>query len=287
MIAENRDSSRVTDSVDFTTLAVAALRVLAYAWIIGVGVFVFVGGGTDAHAYWAADYADPYANGMARTDDAYLYSPAFLHALAPLKLLPWEAFWAVWVAGMLAGVVWLARPFVAALAVIPLEQNPVFTELWYGNIVVPLALMIVFGLRHPGWWSFGLLTKVTPGIGLLWYAGRREWRKVLVGLGVTAGIFAASFLISPEAWSEWFGILYANATAPAVDGDVRLPPLPYRLAIAAVLVLIAGWRGWPLLLPPALILALPVFWFATLTLLLAWFRLIVPSEVRPGTSTCD
>jgi hypothetical protein len=261
------------------------IRAIAYAWIIGVGVFVFSGGGTDAHAYWAADYADPYAHGVVSTDDAYLYSPAFLQALFPLKLLPWEAFWAVWVIGMLAGIVWLARPYVAALAVIPLEENPVFTELWYGNIVVLLAVMLVLGLRYSPWWGVGLLTKVTPGVGVLWFLGRREWRNLGIALAVTVGVVAVSALHSPQAWVEWGELLYANASAPAVDGDVRLPPLPYRLAIAAGLVLVAGWRGWPLLLPPALILALPVFWFATLTLLLAWFRLVnLELDVEPPTT---
>jgi hypothetical protein len=102
---------------------------------------------------------------------------------------------------------------------------------------------------------------------------------------VTVGVVAVSALHSPQAWVEWGELLYANASAPAVDGDVRLPPLPYRLAIAAGLVLVAGWRGWPLLLPPALILALPVFWFATLTLLLAWFRLVnLELDVEPPTT---
>ena len=51
----------------------------------------------------------------------------------------------------------------------------VIEDLVRGNIHVLLAVTILAGFRYPGAWSFVVLTKVTPGIGLLWFAIRREW----------------------------------------------------------------------------------------------------------------
>ena len=59
-----------------------------------------------------------------------------------------------------------------------------------GNVHMLLALAIVLGFRWPATWSFVLLTKVTPGIGLLWFAVRREWRSLGIALGATAALVA-------------------------------------------------------------------------------------------------
>ena len=63
------------------------------------------------------------------------------------------------------------------------------------------------GFRYPAAWSLILLTKVTPGIGLLWFAVRREWRSLAIALGATAVIAAVSLAIDPRAWFEWFGVI--------------------------------------------------------------------------------
>ena len=46
-----------------------------------------------------------------------------------------------------------------------------------------IAAAIVIGFRWPAAWSLVLLTKITPGIGLLWFAVRREWRSLAIALG--------------------------------------------------------------------------------------------------------
>jgi hypothetical protein len=63
---------------------------------------------------------------------------------------------------------------------------PVALELYHGNIHLLLAAAIGLGLRYPWTWAFVLLTKVTPGVGLIWFAVRREWRQLGIALGVTA-----------------------------------------------------------------------------------------------------
>src|SRR3954471_4367816 len=50
----------------------------------------------DAYAYWVVPAADPYHNAIVGAPAAYLYSPAFLQLITPLRGLPWPAFVAVW-----------------------------------------------------------------------------------------------------------------------------------------------------------------------------------------------
>ena len=68
------------------------------------------GPGHDARAYWAAPLDDPYEPGSVGQESAYLYSPAFLVALSPLRALSWPLFVGLWTAGLLAVLFWLARP---------------------------------------------------------------------------------------------------------------------------------------------------------------------------------
>jgi hypothetical protein len=58
-------------------------------------------------------------------------------------------------------------------------------ELAGGNIEILIAVAIVVGFRWPAAWSFVLLTKVTPGVGLLWFAVRREWNQLATALVAT------------------------------------------------------------------------------------------------------
>jgi hypothetical protein len=52
-----------------------------------------------------------------------------------------------------------------------------------------------------------LLTKVTPGVGLLWLALRREWGALAVALGATVAIAALSWAAAPALWKQWIGVL--------------------------------------------------------------------------------
>ena len=91
-------------------------------------------------------------------------------------------FVALYRAILLAAVVYMAGPFTLFV----LLTVPVGSEINAGNIQILMALAIVWGFRHPWTWSFVLLTKVTPGIGLLWFVVRREWRNLGIALGATA-----------------------------------------------------------------------------------------------------
>jgi hypothetical protein len=138
----------------------------------------------DAHAYWAVNMADPYSSAMRSPLDAYLYSPAFAQLIAPLRALPWEWFIRIWTALEGAALVLLAGPF----TLLVLFAEPTLYELDLANINLLIALALVAGFRWPAAWAFILLTKVTPGVGLIWFAVRRQWRSLAVAIIVTGAL---------------------------------------------------------------------------------------------------
>ena len=222
--------------------------------------------GLDAHAYWATGHRGHLYAGPPAARDAYLYSPAFAMVIWPLTQLPWLAFYVVWVIVESCAFAWLLAPLGWRRA------GPLFLlcmiEVSVGNIYGLLAVAAVVGMRAPGAWSFPLLTKVTPGLGPLWFAASRQWRKVAVSLGVTVLIAACSFAVAPHEWTQWFDYLDRNRR-----NSQWL--FPERVAAAALLTVFAGMRRRSWLLAPAMILANPVVIHAwmDLTLLAAIPRL--------------
>jgi hypothetical protein len=195
--------------------------------------------------------------------EAYVYSPAFAQVIYPLTLVPWEVFAALWTALAIGILFWMRVPWMLAFP-------GVVDDILRGNIHVLLAGAVVLAVwRQPigaGAWAFAWLTKVTPGIGMAWHAVRGEWRAVFIGLGLTAGIVAASVLLAPDLWAEWIGLLVANVgSAPRI----QVIPLPWlvRLPVGLALVVVAARldRAW--LLPIGVMLALPNVWTSSLALL--------------------
>lgn len=225
----------------------------------------------DAHAYWAADFADPYTSDV-NEEDAYLYSPAFLLAIAPLKLLPWEGFWIAWIVIGLAALAWTVGPVLGVMVLLPGPYSPIWVNFWYGNIGVLMAAALVLGFRFAGAWSFLILTKVTPGIGLAWYAARREWKPLLRALAISLAIAAVSFAITPSAWFEWPGHLAQSSGQP--DVFTELPPLWLRLSAAGAIAALGGLFSARWAVPLAAVLAQPVFWFTGFSMLIAWLGLV-------------
>jgi len=247
----------------------------AIAWVVLIGYAVyFVTAGAhagDAHAYWAADITDPYTTGV-NEEDAYLYAPAFLLAISPLQLLPWEAFWVAWTALSLAVLTWTVGPVLAVLVLLPGAYSPVWVNLWYGNIGILMAGALVLVFRWPGSWSILILTKVTPGVGLAWFAARREWRYLRNAALVTTAIVAVSFVLTPTAWLEWPQHLAASSARE--DVFFQLPPLWIRLIAATAIAAVGGVFSARWTVPLAAVLAQPVFWFTGFSMLVAWLGLV-------------
>ena len=230
------------------------------------------GTGQDAYCYWFPTFADPYARSDWTDPIAYVYSPAFLQLLAPLKALPWQAFVAAWTGVLLTAVfVLTGRKWFVVGVVLALM------ELAGGNMHLPLAAAMVLGFRWPATWALVLLTKITPGIGLLWFAVRGEWRQLAIALGATAAIVAVSFATMPDAWFQWVGVLTRIAGR---DGTWAAVPIPFvvRLPFALALVVWGARTNRRWTVPVAGMLALPALWYGGLTMLLAVIALREPAK---------
>jgi hypothetical protein len=213
--------------------------------------------GWDAASYWRLDLETLYASasGSLIAPQGFRYSPAFAQAIAPLGALSWEAFLAVYIAAMLACAAWLAHRSTWLVLILP----PVIIELWFGNIHLFLAVAMVGGLRWPALWAFPLLTKVTPGIGVLWFAFRREWRSVWVALGVTGSVVLVSYLLAPDLWREWVSAL-AQMSALPQPNSLMYPSLALRLPVAIVVLWWGAKRDHRWTVPVAGLMAMPTIW---------------------------
>ena len=244
----------------------AGLLVLAYVFVVAApqkGTF-----GYDAYAYWRVDLADPYSQPLGSLG-FFAYSPLFAMAVQPLTWLPWPAFVAVWWGVLLGALAYLGRRSLLVLLAFP----PAAIELYHGNVHLLLAAAVVLGFRHPWAWSVVLLTKVTPGVGLLWFAFRREWRPLAYALGATTLLVLVSALLTPDLWRAWLALLLANA-----GGEMGFPALPIPLWLRLPLAVgVLAWgartdRLWTV--PLAATLALPVLWIAGLSMLVGCWPLL-------------
>ena len=234
----------------------------------------------DAYAYWTTRDGTFYDAQTAGSIGAYLYSPAFAQLLAPITWLPWPLFDTIWTGFNLAIVWWLlGRWSLPSMLFLPIPF-----EIISGNVHLMYAAAIVLGFRWSATWALPFLTKVTPGIGVVWYAVRREWRAFALALGVTGAIVAVSFLLDPAAWRAWVEILTGSSSTPDTVGWYLPVPLLVRLPVAAVVAVIAAWADRRWLLPVAVVLAMPILWLNSLAVLAAcmplWRRAAVGSGAR-------
>jgi hypothetical protein len=244
------------------------LRALSLGWIAFFWVWLIGFQSTlvevDAQVYWGIQLDELYRNAQLGDHGAFLYSPLVAWLFLSFSWIPYEVFYAVFAAVNLAALVWLLGPELAAISLL---LQPVSNEVARGNIHLLMAVAIVAGFRHPGAWSWILLTKVTPAVGLLWFAFRREWRHLAIAISWTVALVAISFVIAPELWMRWITMLLGNveSTRPSV---LEIPVLP-RLAIAALLLALGAWRNRPAIVPVATLLALPAIWTNSLSILVA------------------
>jgi len=221
--------------------------------------------GYDAYSYWSIDFADLYGRTMSGNFalGAFRYAPPIAFLFGVLGALPWWLFLWLWLALMLATVFWLGGRWALVLLALP----AVALELYHGNVHILMAAALALGFRHPWTWSFVLLTKVTPGIGLLWFAARREWRSLAIALGATAAASLAAFVVAPHYWSEWLAATISNLNEPQHFSVP--PPLPIRLPLAALLVIWGARTDRPWTVAVAATAALPIVWVHGLTVALA------------------
>ena len=246
-------------------LGMTTVGIMAIPWIIWSNRDLKTLLGFDAYATWALDFNNLY--GIPYMDlAAFRYSPAYAQAFFWAHALPWELFAAMFI-GASAFILWR---WTGRWAIAMLALPPVALELYHGNIHLFMAAAMVVGFRYPAAWAFPLLSKVTPGIAVLWFAGARQWRNLAIALGATAAIAAVSFVIAPQ---QWFEFARVNAAA-FISFD---PPRPYpfpiafviRAPIAAAIALWGGWTNRRWTVPVAATIALPIIWVHGLSMLLA------------------
>jgi hypothetical protein len=247
--------------------------------------------GYDVYAYWSVDLGNLYAGGIGSFTalGAFRYSPAVAQLLSLFEVLPWWIFLWAWTALLIATLTWLGGRWTLYLLAFP----PLVLELYAGNINLLLAAAIALGFRYPATWAFVLLTKVTPGVALLWFAFRREWRNLAIALGATGAIVLVSFVLAPALWGQWLAAL--NGLRELSDASLPIP-LILRLPIAAA---VTWWgartdRRWAV--PVAATIATPILWigwsawlvvlFGAIPLLRNW-RPATAHETGPAASMSD
>ena len=227
--------------------------------------------GFDSFAYWNVNALHPYDAPLG-TIGSFTYSPVIALIASPAHLLSFGLFFVLWDSFLIVNFVWLTR----RMALVWLVFLPVPLELYHGNVHILLATVCVLGFEYPALWSIGLLTKVTPGVSLLWFVVRREWRALAWALGATAAISAVSFVIAPSAWFDWVKFLTTSQDTGAGSNDwysFLFPPLWLRLAAAALLVVWGARTDRRWVVPVATAVAMPVVWVTTPAILVAIPRL--------------
>ncbi len=260
-------------------LVLAGLAFLAYTFLVAAPRTGTVG--FDAYAYWHAQAPNPYLAPVGALG-AFTYSPPVALASYLVGGVPFWAFLWVWMAVLVATAVFLG----GRRALLVLAFPPVAMELYHGNVHLLIAAAIVLGFRHPWTWSLVLLTKPTSGVGLLWFAARREWRSLAIALGATAAIVGVSLVIAPRMWLDWVDYLTANVSA--APGGAWVPiPLWVRVPAAAALVIWGARTDRVWTVPVATTIALPMLWFTGFAVLVALVRLpsVAPLATRRASAT--
>ena len=233
---------------------------LGLAFIASWTLLLDGGNAYDLHAYWVVNPVAPYAH-QGLVGDAFQYTPAAAWVGVVIHLLPFGLVAVLWRLSQLGVILAAAGPF----SVLVLLTVPVASELNLGNINIFLGAAVVVGFQSPAAWALILLTKPTAGIALLWFVARRDWRSLRIAIGVTLILSAISFVLTPQAWFDYFAYMLSRP-APSVQG---WPVLWVRLPFAALVAILGGLRGWRWTALVAAWLALPVWWDVSPSMLVA------------------
>jgi hypothetical protein len=216
-------------------VALASYALLTYALARPLGV--------DVQAYYhaaerLAHGQTLYAPGAANASDLYRYAPWFAAAWIPFTAFPIEPVAAAWVGLMAVAAAISTAPLLrlgptgwAAFAFfLPLQlQGAAF-----GNVQPMLVLMLLWGVNRgsgPLWVALGASLKLTPIVLVLVYAGRGEWRRVWITIGLTA------VLVAPMLLFDLAG--YNTESGPNQDSLAGVSPFVFLPVAAACLV--ATW----------------------------------------------
>jgi hypothetical protein len=232
---------------------------------------------SDEHAYWLAGQRllsgeplyDPTAS--PNTPYAFWYPPIVAQVMAPISaILPSMAFTIAWTV-LLLGCIWYLGLRLPLVALGLVAFIPVAVELWFRNVHLVLAVLIVLGLRRwPVALAIAAAIKISPVLGVLYLLVRGRRREAFIVGAVGFVMLAVSVAIGPEQWSAFFAMVAARGPA---DTSGFLP-IPYVVrAVAGIVLTIVAARvspriGEPLLVV-AIVIALPTLWVTALSTLAA------------------
>jgi hypothetical protein len=169
-------------------------------WLMNLAVgFNWETVGLDARIYYHGSAAwlagqDPWATGALLNGRLFSYAglPPTAMVLAPMTLLPEEAF--VWL--------WLILSIVAAVVVIRVLRLPVvwvvYPPLLYGVIAANPHVVVLMLLVAGGTWG-GALASVLKVVSIPPLVGERRWRALLLAAAATG----VSVVLAPGLWSEF------------------------------------------------------------------------------------
>lgn len=237
-------------------VALAAFALISYALSRQPGV--------DVAAYWNAaerlrERQPLYAGGAANASELYRYAPWFAAAWIPLTYLPLDAVTAGWVALMVVAALLSTLPLLrhgpvgwAAFALFaPLQLMGAA----FGNVQPLLVLGLMWGVERrsgPFWIALGASLKGVPLLLVLVYAGRREWRRAAMAVGLTLLLVAPALLFDLSHYSTQPG---PNQMSLAAVSPLLWLPVAL-LAVAATWALARTRFAW-LVASVAMIAALP------------------------------
>lgn len=250
-------------AVGYTLLAVVLLQ---------HGIYSDGGlGGGDIFAYWMAgshitEGAPVYGAGVGAYA-AFFYPPPFAQLFAPLALLPFPVVVWVWRAVELACLrVAVGSWTTAGIAL--LVWPPVIAEIDAGNVHLVIAAAVALAMRGDARTVVPAALTKFASLAVLPLAFVTDRRGLTLGIGLALLAVLLSAALAPDLWSAYAAFLpvvpNGNEGAYNIGAGV---PLVLRLGLAA-LVSIAAIR-WVRLAPVAALLAMPILWVHSLSVLVA------------------
>ena len=224
---------------------------LAIGIVLGLGFATTSLRPIDGDLYWRAGHAAHYYGTTwgADPNSWYIYPPPLAQILG---VIDWHVFMVLWMPLVFLAF-WVATRWwslvvlgvgIVAIMITGFDNplaNPVALA-GIGNAQTLVAAAIVLGLRWPAAWAFVFLTKIGPGIGVLWYAARGEWRNLAIALGSTLPLLGVSLALAPDAWADFVRFAASNAGAPSPVPLVPVP-LPVRVAMSGALIIWGARTG--------------------------------------------
>ena len=175
--------------------------------------------------------------------EVFRYAPWFAVAWIPLTLLPREATLHAWSLAMLvcsAAAVWplLRQPSWGRVALAALVGQTLAETAMFGNahpLVIALLVWAAGRRSFPAWVGVAASLKLVPlGFAIVW-AGRGQWVRAVVAVGVAAILFAPMLLFDLSSYptDPGTGLLSIYAVSPPLWAAVALVSLAATLWLAA------------------------------------------------------